>query len=467
MRTKLRLSGRDHAALFKHLFPGDNKEAIALALCGSTISENEEVVTIHKVYTVPHDICNRDEEWITWPAEFAVPLLNEAANKKLRVLKIHSHPTRYPEFSKTDNASDFAFFRTASEWLDTESPGISAILFPDGSIKARSVNGNGEFSNVEFVLIAGNDILIYSDGHRENGQIHSSMERAAQTFGEGTTRLLSRLSVGVVGVSGTGSPLVEMLYRSGIGELVLVDGDIIEERNLNRIINSTMTDAKNGTFKVLVAERAIKESGLPTNVVPIADSLFNTQVIRRLAHCDVIFGCLDSVEGREILNALCTFYCIPYFDVGIGLKADGQGGISQVSGNVHFLQPGGSSLISRKVVTRERLAAESLKRTAPMEYELRRGEGYIEGTNENSPAVISVNTLIASLAVNDFLARIHPYRSDDNDMFAVISLDLLNSRMIADTPDGEPCAILYKWVGRGNMTPLLNRPALSEGTLVK
>lgn len=33
-RIKLRMSGRQHTALLQHLFPGDNKEAVALALCG-------------------------------------------------------------------------------------------------------------------------------------------------------------------------------------------------------------------------------------------------------------------------------------------------------------------------------------------------------------------------------------------------------------------------------------------------
>jgi hypothetical protein len=143
MRTKLRMAGRDHVALSRHLFPSDGKEAIAFALCGSSVYNDEEVVTVHKIYPVPHDTCTRKTNSIRWPADFVVDLLDEAVRKNQRLLKIHSHPTEYPHFSTIDDSSDYAMFRTASEWLDNESPGISAIMFQDGSIQARSVSGEG------------------------------------------------------------------------------------------------------------------------------------------------------------------------------------------------------------------------------------------------------------------------------------------------------------------------------------
>lgn len=51
---------------------------------------------------------------------------------------------------------------------------------------------------------------------------------------------MRRLSIAIIGCSGTGSPVVEQCMRLGAGELVLVDDDRIEDRNINRILNSTM-----------------------------------------------------------------------------------------------------------------------------------------------------------------------------------------------------------------------------------
>ncbi|QSO52784.1 ThiF family adenylyltransferase [Alicyclobacillus curvatus] len=67
----------------------------------------------------------------------------------------------------------------------------------------------------------------------------------------------------MVGVFGIGSPVTEMLYRLGVGHLVLVDGDKIEIKNVGRIYNSTMNNARSGEFKVHMMERAIKPIGYP------------------------------------------------------------------------------------------------------------------------------------------------------------------------------------------------------------
>ena len=53
---------------------------------------------------------------------------------------------------------------------------------------------------------------------------------------------LGRMSVCVIGVSGTGSIVAEQLARLGVGEIILIDFDKLEERNLNRILNSSLAD---------------------------------------------------------------------------------------------------------------------------------------------------------------------------------------------------------------------------------
>jgi hypothetical protein len=63
-----------------------------------------------------------------------------------------------------------------------------------------------------------------------------------------------------------------------------------------------------------------------------------------------------------------TFYVLPYFDLGVHLGADGQGGIDEASAAVHYLQPGRSSLLSRGAYTLARVRAENLRRTDPQAY---------------------------------------------------------------------------------------------------
>jgi len=74
------------------------------------------------------------------------------------------------------------------------------------------------------------------------------------------------LSVGVVGCSGTGSPVIEQLVRLGVKRLILIDPDIVEAKNLNRIINSTVDDVENKKSKVLAIADAVQRIGLGTKV---------------------------------------------------------------------------------------------------------------------------------------------------------------------------------------------------------
>lgn len=77
---------------------------------------------------------------------------------------------------------------------------------------------------------------------------------------------MRQLRVAVVGCSGTGSIVVEQLARLGVGHLILVDPDVVEYKNLNRILNSTNEDAALRRSKVEVMARAIARMGLGTTV---------------------------------------------------------------------------------------------------------------------------------------------------------------------------------------------------------
>jgi hypothetical protein len=171
---------------------------------------------------------------------------------------------------------------------------------------------------------------------------------------------------------------------------------------------------------------------------------------------------MDGAEGRHALNRLSAFYLVPYIDVGVRLDADRRGGIDQVCGSVHYLQPDGSTLLDRQVYTMEDVRAEGMRRTSPEMYERQIKEGYIKGVAVDRPAVISVNMLLASLAVNELLARIHPYRLDANAEFALQTVSLSQGEYYKDV-DMNPGQMFARHVGRGDTKLLLEMPELSEG----
>jgi hypothetical protein len=457
MDNFLRISGKHYKVIHGHFFPGDGLESIAFALCGRHRSKNGDILTVSKVVTVPSDICKRTDTGITWPTEVLAKLLDEAHKKRLGVVKFHSHPSGYAKFSDDDNESDRETFSSISLWLDDGQPNGSAVMLPDGKIFGRLIN-NDKWEPFSAITVTGDNIFYWYPTSTIDDS-DSAFETHKQLFGTGTLEILSKLSVGIVGCSGTGSIVLELLARLGIHAFVLVDHDRVEERNLNRIVNSKRTDI--GKYKVEVLAKAIQSIGFGTDILPLALNIFDPKAANAITECDVVFGCMDTAEGRHLLNRIATFYLIPYFDLGVHLAADGFGGISEASGVVHYLQPGESSLLSRKAYTIAQVQAENLRRTDPEAYKDQVKAGYIEGVDEKSPAVASINATIASLAVNEFLARIHPYRSCTASDCAVLRFNFMETIIMAEK-EGGLCRVLAPHVGRGDVNPLLDMPALSN-----
>ena len=264
----------------------------------------------------------------------------------------------------------------------------------------------------------------------------------------------------MIGCSGTGSPTVEQLFRLGIGELILIDPDHIGPENLNRIINSRSHHAQSKAAKVDVLADAIGETELGTTVISLQADLCSPEVVELVATCDVIFGCVDSVFTRHLVNKIASTYCIPYIDIGVGIKADGNGGVAHVTGAVHYLQPDGSSLLSRQVFTLGEVQADGLRRNDPDEYERRLGSGYIRGADVSRPAVMPVNVTFSGLGVYEFLCRIHELRDDGNAEYASQRWSL-SGGIIQNEIDRGRCRVVSRYLGRGDMMPLLGMPELT------
>ncbi len=462
MQYQINISGLHYEQLKNHLYPGDGNESVAVALCGRLVYNGLTKLTIHEILLIPDEDCyERKPEFIHWKTEKIQPLFEKAYLKHLSILKIHSHPTGFPEFSKTDDKSDNELFSSAFGWVGDDGPHASIVMLPDGALFGRMFLPKMKIVKVNKFLIAGNSIEIYpKDNDTEVDEIGM---RTAQAFGNKTYGLLKNLKIGVVGCSGTGSPTIEQLVRLGVGELIIADPDVVEVKNLNRILNTTASDAARKRPKVIVMSEAINKMGLGTRIKTYQKNLYyDNDLLKDLSTCDVIFGCMDSVDGRDLLNQLSTYFLLPYFDLGVKLEADGNGGIKDICGGVHYIQPGKSSLLTRGLYTEEDLKAAGTLRRNPEEYANLLKNSYIKNINVSRPAVISINMLISSLGVNDFLNRIHSYKNEPQCNYAVNAISLTGNYIVNTAEIELPIDnYLFKKVGRGNTDPFLDNSELS------
>ncbi len=451
----LAMTQRLHQELFEYLFPEDKLESAAILLCNQGTGRHSQRLIATEVLYLPHSLCERKKNFISWPfAELLSPeKISDIDRRGQSIVTIHSHPSGYKEFSEVDNRNDQELFFSVCNWFDDKRQNGSAIMLPDGKIRARTVNPRGGFSEMKAISAVGNDIRIWKP--RKPREETPYQSKLSQTFGSGTLDLLHNLRVGIVGCSGTGSIIIELLVRNCVGELVIVDNDVLEEKNLNRVINSTMSAALRRQPKVFAIKQAIEKIGIKTKVDAYQGLTDSKRVVEALVDCDVIFGCVDSAFGRYHLDCLASAYLIPYFDVGVNLEADGKGGITAADAVSHYVHPEGESLLSRGAYTMDQVKAEDWQRKDPDYYRKQRVSGYLAAVGEEQPAVISLNMQAACMLFNDFMARIHTYRFDDNSEFATQRFRLVHGFYENNTDKGRPHPLMKKYTGSGDKSLLV------------
>jgi molybdopterin/thiamine biosynthesis adenylyltransferase len=303
---------------------------------------------------------------------------------------MHSHPMDddIPRFSPSDDAGEAALVPRIHARAAV--PVAAVVISPGG--EAARVTDPGRLT-VELGLQAGS-------GRRAASArcAPDRFDRQLRVLGREGQAVLSNLSVGVVGAGGLGSHVIQQLSHLGVGRLVVVDPDVVSRSNLSRLVGASRLDPTLRTTKVSVARRVARRVGGPTRVVPIRGSVIDAGPARRLVECDVVVGCTDTQWSRTVLNAIAYQYYVPVLDLGVELQAGGSMG-----GRITWLAPGSACLWCRGVLDGQRVRAEQLPREALVDEVAR---GYLPDLDEPAPAVVSINGVVASLAVTELLARV-------------------------------------------------------------
>lgn len=459
--AKLIIADTLHRRLQAHLLPGDELEAAAILLCRRMDAGGLKLLCREAVF-VPHNSCRRTVDGLDWPGTYLEQALDLAEGEDLSLILIHSHPGGYFEFSQRDNDSDLAVIPALFKNREPRHPAAtcygSAIMIPGGAVRARLYNEAMVCTAVEVVAVYGDDIKLY--WHDSTASVVRPM-----AFTSDMREELGRLTVAVIGYSGTGSMVAEQLARMGVGGLIVVDFDHMELRNLNRILNSTHDDAVERRPKVEVFARAAAAFRPDLALECIPHTLSCRASIMKVAEADIVFCCVDSHEGRLMADLMSQSFMQPLFDVGVVIptRVDqaGRPSILDINGRVDYVHPGGTTLADREVYTPASLRAEELAKRDPDAYAAQVKEGYMPGTVEEAPSVISVNMLAASTCVQEFVARLYPYRLSGNHGFArtVFSLADLEYEYF---PDSAFPLQERPHLAAGLVEPLLGLPSLGQ-----
>ena len=148
------------------------------------------------------------------------------------------------------------------------------------------------------------------------------LRRTFETWGQESQSMIARLKVGIVGLGSVGCIVAETIARIGITQVALIDPDIVEEHNLDRLLYATPQNI--GELKVDLVAQAMRSNTTADTVEVLAlpVSVHNEAGYKVALDCDILFSCVDRPVARDVLNFIAQAHLIPVIDGGIAIETD-------------------------------------------------------------------------------------------------------------------------------------------------
>lgn len=453
MRYSVTFLEHDYEALDTHLAASKDEQA-AFLICRIAQTEHETRLLVRELLPVTgEDVIEQSPVHMKIAPRAYTRAMKRANDKKSCLLFVHSHPNGYADHSDQDDVEETKLFKTAYTRIRT--PGVhgSLVLTQQGLSSARVWLPDGTHADIERIRIIGRRARFwFSD--KGATELPPFFDRQVRAFGPDIQRLLSRLRVGIVGVGGTGSCVLEQLIRLGVGTIYISDGECFESSNVNRVYGSRVID--DAVPKIKIAQRLAADIGLGTKIELIDKAISYQSALKKFRNCDIVFGCTDDELGRSLLNAFAIYYYVPVFDMGVKIDSD-DGVIRSINGRVTTLMNGAACLHCRGRISPERIAAQAKWEADPEGAQALQDEGYLPELGDPAPAVVAFTTAVAASAVSEFLHRLTGFMGSDRESTEVLHLidqTSVRTNRVASQHDCF-CADTYNW-GRGDVRPFLN-----------
>lgn len=354
-------------------------------------------------------------------ATFVGDAAERAHAERLAYLAVHNHGGRDSvAFSRTDLASHERGYPTLVQLTGQLVGGL--VLTPDAAAGDLWLPDGGREQLAELVIPG----TVLRRLHPEPALTRrrartdtapSPYDRQARMLGDRGQDLLHGLRVGVVGLGGVGSIVVETLARLGVGALDLVDPDLVDTTNLTRLVGAQPDDV--GRPKTDVAAHSARRAQPDIKLRLHATDVGDPDARASLANCDWIVLAADTDAARHWVNEIIHRHLVPALQAGVKIPVAEDGIVGDIHAASRFLRPGRGCLHCNGLINPTQLAID-LQPEAVREI-----ARYIPEVA--APSVISLNMLAAADAVNTFL---------------LASVGLLSSG--AETDLDHPDAVLHR-----------------------
>lgn len=198
---------------------------------------------------------------------------------------------------------------------------------------------------------------------------------------------LAAAKVLVVGAGALGNEVLKNLALLGVGQVIVIDFDTIENSNLTRSV--LFRESDRGKSKSAAAAAMIRQINSDTRVLPLNANVLTDLGLGIFRDVDVVIGCLDNREARLWVNRSCWKVSTPWID----------GGIQEISGVVKVFVPPDSACYEC-AMTENDYRLINLRYSCP----LLRQEDLLAGKVPTAPTIAS---FIGALQTQEALKLIH------------------------------------------------------------
>jgi molybdopterin/thiamine biosynthesis adenylyltransferase len=232
-------------------------------------------------------------------------------------------------------------------------------------------------------------------------------DRNIRFFGKEGQARLHATRVVVVGVGGLGTHVVQQLALLGVGSLGLIDGQVIDESNLNRYVGARHDDAALQTLKVDAGERLVASIDPTITVTKVAKSFITEEGFAAIEAATHVFGCLDREGARLVLMELCAASALPYIDLASGIDPDPP---MSYGGHVCVAWDGNGCLSCLGLLDTKEAQQDLAGPEGEREHEALYGVRP-DMLSAAGPSVVSLNGIIASLGATEFMLAVTGIRA--------------------------------------------------------
>lgn len=256
-------------------------------------------------------------------------------------------------------------------------------------------------------------------------------------FGAQGQRRIGEATIGLVGLGGLGMQQVQELAYVGVRNYRAVEFDIVTLNSLNRLVGALPSDV--GSPKLDVCCRLIEsvQPGATVDLLKERFSLESQTVQSLLRNVDVLFSSVDNEPSRIEVLEFASTYGIPLIDAATdtGTHPNGSG---WYGGRVVVAQGDGCPLCL-DVIDQDALAVAHMSEAQRREHARIYGVS-VEALDATGPSVVSINGVVASLAVTEFLVLTTGLRDPNRLLVYRAERGIVNIPQDPPTPRCPYCA---------------------------